>query len=293
MKIGVLGLGSIGSRHARNLVAMGHEVIGYDPQIHQLPQRELAIGTSDAMVIASPTREHYHDLLDSMAAGKPTFVEKPIAATAFEWNRLSCEPHKTPKVFVGYNLRFCECVIKAREWIDDGLIGNLLWGNFTCAQLNNKPDYLRDGVILNWSHEIDLALYLLGPAEVECASARATVVNEARDIIADIILVHGNGARSTVHLDYVTQPQIRETTIVGTKGIIIIKLAGQRYVSVRDLNQNTVMHFAEKTWDDDYKTEMQAFIDRIEGKTTLGATGADGLAALRVCLDARKKAGLG
>jgi phosphoglycerate dehydrogenase-like enzyme len=62
MKIGILGLGSIGSRHAKNLKAMGHEVLGYDPA-RGTHSRD-AVLEADAIIIASPTTKHCNDLLD-------------------------------------------------------------------------------------------------------------------------------------------------------------------------------------------------------------------------------------
>ncbi len=164
MKIGVIGLGSIGMRHARNLQSLGHKVIGYDP-IEELRDQFPGEGlTEEAYVFATPTKHHYGNILDSALTYKPLFVEKPIAHL---WH-----PDFHIVRMVGYNLRFHACVKKAKEWIDAGRIGKPLWANFTCGQFSDKPAYLRDGVILNWSHEIDLALHLLGPGHLEASSVR-------------------------------------------------------------------------------------------------------------------------
>ena len=46
------------------------------------------------------------------------------------------------------------------------------------------------------------------------------------------------------------------------------------------------------TWNDNYIEEMQAFIDRIDGKETIGCTGEEALKVLEICLEVRKQAGL-
>lgn len=285
--IGVIGLGSIGMRHAKNLHSMGHHVWGCDPDM----QKRLDLGfdytaseidhllTADAIVIASPTHKHYEHIF--ACRDKPFFVEKPIAHTISDGLLLS---RKVAECMVGYNLRFHGCVKKAKEWLDSGKIGEPLWANFTLAQHSIKPPYLRDGVILNWSHEIDLALYLLGPAEVVASSTRLT---DGKDDLTDILLTHKSGRRSTVHLDYLTEPEVRGFIIGGDKGFIEVNLLNRlARVEPGEFFQ------AKDTWNDNYIEEMQAWIDRIDGKETIGCTGSEGLEVLKICLEVRRQAGL-
>lgn len=305
MKIGVLGLGSIGLRHARNLQMLGHEVIGYD--VDEKKQREFQgkiwkrdeiiphSGVTirqhelDAYVIATPTTQHYQDLLDCMAEGKPTFVEKPIAATREEWRQLQ-NYLSTKDLMCGYMCRFHPCVKAAKNWIDQGLIGKPLWANFICGQFNDKPDYLRDGVVLNWSHEIDLALYLLGPAKVVAASVHKINDDENyvnwTDDIADFVLEHESGARSTIHLDYVTKNEIRESWIVGSEKNIGLDMLGRR------ISFGKMVQEFGGDWNSDYIDEMQAFIDYCKSGKMLGASGENGLHVLEICCEVRKMAGL-
>lgn len=298
MKVGVIGLGSIGLRHARNLCNMGHDVIAFDPdgakmaafQLGLTPTREEVFIRSDAVVSASPSAEHINDLRTAIEYGVPILIEKPLATSITDELRalLADATHDEQAVMVGYNLRFHGCVIKAKEWLDKGLIGRPLWASFTCAQFNDKPAYRRDGVILNWSHEIDLALYLLGPATIACAAARTI---NGRDDIADIVLLHDNDRRSTVHLDYVSRLEYRNTRIVGRKGTIDIRLSPFR-LAVLYTDNDAITVIPSDAWDDNYRAEMKAFLRRAEGKPAFGATGADGLAALEICMQARQLAGL-
>lgn len=279
--IGVIGLGSIGMRHAKNLLSLGHTVTGFDPVYIGdgfpvlWPIRRL--DELDAVVIASPTNLHAEHLILACNAGIDIFVEKPVADRRLDVNA----------TMVGYNLRFHSCVKKAKEWLDAGLIGDPLWANFTCAQYNDKPAYMRDGVILNWSHEIDLALYLLGPAQV---ARQFTRVTDGKDDMTDIILLHEGRVSSTIHLDYLTEPEVRGFLIVGDKGLISADLVDRR-IQLRQGKLITRFH-GEDSFDENYVEEMQAFIDRIDGKETIGCTGAEALKVLEICLEVRKQAGL-
>lgn len=281
-KIAVIGLGSIGSRHARNLIRLGHEVHGYDPGIVtvvpgvKMHSDPVTLPEADAYVIASPT--HTHASYIYQFRDTPLFVEKPIM-------------HKDDFVstenvaMVGYNLRFHSCVLAAKEWIDGGHIGTPQWANLVCAQRNNKPAYLRDGVILNWSHEIDLALHLLGPAKVLACAA------DDKEAMADLILGHDNGCQSTIHLDYLTRPEVRQTIIVGSDATIIMDLAHRHAWLRKDHLQAPIAVAGDDSFDSNYLDEMETFIARIDGQETIGCTGNEGLEVLKICLEAKRQAG--
>lgn len=280
MKIGILGHGSIGSRHARNLRTLGHTVIYHDPADEDSMARDTVIQHADAIVIASPTAIHDANIFYCQRAEKPCFVEKPIADD-FDNDLKNALIYP---LMVGYNLRFHPCVIKAKEWIGDGRIGEPLWANFLCGQFSDKPEYLRDGVTLNWSHEIDLALHLLGPGKV------VTAAITPKDDLADIILRHNIiRCQTTIHLDYLTQPEHRGFNIVGDRSIMIANIPGRSIALIdQDGNVKQVENY-KGSYDDDYLAEMVAFIDRIEGKETLGCTAKEAMDVLEVCLTAKKK----
>lgn len=294
--IGVIGLGSIGMRHKNNLWQhlKQTEVVGYDSDPAKQNGTGWVMGDLDKMIemcshiiIASPTNMHWDHLRRAAIAGKDIFVEKPIANTLEHDGEFIEEFSDFHVKMVGYNLRFHSCVRKAKEWLP--LIGKPLWSNFTLGQYSEKPPYLRDGVILNWSHEIDLCLYLLGMCEVAASSTRLT---DGKDDISDILLIHSNGCRSTIHLDYVTSSEVRQFIIVGTEATILVDLL-RRVAWLRDKLGYIIDKFdGDDDWNDNYIEEMQAFLDRCDGKETLGCTAEEGLDVLKICLEVRKQAGL-
>ena len=272
--VGIIGLGSIGERHAVNIIRMGGiTVLTHDPKLGNDAEHLCdLIDKSDAIVIASPTHLHADHIHECLLAGKPFFVEKPIKDKLNDREGIEA-------IMVGYNLRFHACVKKAKEWMNYGTIGDPIWANFTVAQFTDRPEYLRENVILNWSHEIDLALYLLGDAEVKSCIGNAG--------IADIILMQGN-CHTVVHLDYLTEPEIRQTIISGSNSTIILDLVN-RQAWLRDADGSILDHLdAEDSWDENYVEEMEAFLARIDGKKTIGCTGEEGLKVLEVCLKAIK-----
>lgn len=283
MKIGIIGAGSIGSRHARNLIELGHDVLVYDPESGRhsgFYYRELVdnlIEDSEAIIISSPIPTHIEYAQKVIKAKKPVFIEKPIADHPFDGANLVA--------MVGTNLRFRSCVKATKLWMKE--IGDPICANFWVGQYNDR---YTDSAILNWgAHEIDLALYLLGSGRITGCCARSS---NGRDDLADIIFVHNNGCHTVIHLDYLTKPEIRQFIIVGSQATIIVDVVhNQAWLRGAD---ETVWDHSEEfdSFDSNYKDEMQAFIDRINGKKTIGATGEEGLEVLKVCLEARKQAGL-
>lgn len=286
MKIGVVGHGSIGSRHATNLRALGHEVLVYDPANTRDVKFERNIYEEcEAVVIATPSPFHESGIRACVERGKHVLVEKPISVGIGGLPAiLDSAADKGLIVMMGNNLRMHPCVQMAKRWIAEGSIGRPLWAHFNCAQLNTKYS---DSVVLNWgAHEVDVALHLLGPAEVVTSTIQFNCGMGVEDT-ADFVLKHESGARSSFHLDYVTPNEIREFWIAGEEDNIGVDLPS-RHITCKRLGSSV----GPGDYDLDYVNEMRAFVDRIEGKITPGATGEDGLVTLKVLLDVRKKAGL-
>lgn len=284
MKVGVIGLGSIGTRHARNLQRLGHEVYGYDIDPGSLPNMtpEVMENECDKVVIASPTDTHLDYLTQFIKAGVPTLVEKPIADSNLLKVELllSVAKEENVPVFVGFNLRFHSCVKKAKEWLQERFIGDPLWASFVVAQKNERPEYRRVGVSLNWlSHEVDLALHLLGGASFISATGNDRTM-------VDMQVGHYAGTKTVLHGDYLADPEMRDFRIVGEKGNIVVDLVRREArLDARGYQERFIAH---DDWDRNYLEEMTAFTN---GTADGLATGIDGLNALKLCLAAKETVG--
>ncbi len=301
MKIGILGHGSIGKRHGINLLSLGqgYQVLWYDPNERDLCSRESIINWSDAIVVASPTKQHMLDFQDAIDLGKHVFVEKPLVYDAppplMDGYLKGARMRWGPKTIIatGYNLRFHECVKKAKELLPD--IGEIHAAHFTVYQKTEKPLYLQDGIIRNWcSHEIDLALYLLGSGVL----SNCTFVpgDDGRDTIDATIVMDLAAVKSKViiHSDYYTDPEQRFFWIAGENGTIYVDLV-KRNVFFRDQRGNPrPILFATDSFDQNYIDEMATFIKSIETGQHQAplATGEDGAAVHKIVMEAREKAGL-
>lgn len=215
-----------------------------------------------------------------MLSKKPMLVEKPIVGMRQQWNRVETDH----VLMVGYNLRFHSCVKKARDWLNTGVIGKPLWARFTCAQFSDKAAYLGDGVILNWSHEIDLALYLLGPAQMVAASK----VGSTTEVLADIILLHNpSKCQTTVHLDYLTKFERRGLVIVGDEGSIEADLVTRQALYRDNSGQIAESYSGRDSFDGNYLDEARCFLMRLDGDPVVGCTAPEAMRVVDICLQAK------
>lgn len=301
MKIGVVGMGSIGQRHAENAHKLGHEVKVYDPAISSDFRFErLLYDWCDAAVICTPSMFHESGVRAAVERTKHVLVEKPISVAEGGLQPVLTEAaHMGLVVMMGNNLRFHPCVIRAKQYVDSGVLGQMRWANFICAT-EWTSTAARDGVILNTgSHEVDIALHLFGPAVALTASTESgmtlrpgTADCDVNTLIleryADFVLQHDGGVRSTFHLDIDTIDRVRQFWISGMEKSVQFDLDIRTSYSHQDKGT-----YLGGSYANDYLVEMKAFVDRIEGTVQgPGATGEEGLDCLRLLLDIRKKARL-
>lgn len=235
----VIGLGSIGTRHARILRELGLQVStvsrreGSDyPSITQA----VAGAHPDYVVIATETARHADNLEELAQAGfrGNVLVEKPLFAT-------SATPPKYPfaRVNVGYNLRFHPVMTALIERLNGrdaitvaAYVGQDIrdWrpGRDHRATASATAD-AGGGVLRDLSHELDYLLWLFGPwhrvaALGGASGARDIDVDDHLDLLLDMqraLSVH-------VHMDYLDRQGIRRIRVNVDDDTIEADLVGSR-----------------------------------------------------------------
>ena len=126
--------------------------------------------TLDAVVVATPVPTHHALARRALLAGKHVFVEKPLAWTVAEARELEAlAAERSRIVMVGHLLRFHPAVVKLRELIESGELGDVLYvyGN------RQNLGVIREDENALWSlgvHDISVVLYLLGGRPVEVSA---------------------------------------------------------------------------------------------------------------------------
>lgn len=145
---------------------------GTDVKCFTSPDEFLALPEMDAVFIM--TRDTFHEELAvaSLEAGKAVYLEKPMAITIEGCDRILETARRTgSKLFLGHNMRYFDSVLKMKEIIDSGIIGNIqsVWVrhfvnygscyyHHWCAEQKNC-----NGLLLQkGAHDIDVIHWLTG-----------------------------------------------------------------------------------------------------------------------------------
>ena len=140
MRFLVVGTGSVGARHCRNLGALGHAVMAWDVDPARLDEVSGVTGVKtagsldqalatrpDAALICTPPSSHVRLALQAVDAGAHLFIEKPLAATTSDALTLVDEVERRGRILaVGFNLRFLPSLRRVKTLLDDRRIGKVL-----------------------------------------------------------------------------------------------------------------------------------------------------------------------
>ncbi len=315
--VAVLGLGSIGLRHATNLIELGAEVIGFDPDTQRqamleekggrtVDSVEAALRGGEAVVVATPNAHHIDHCAAALDQECHIFVEKPLAHTIEGLDALVEAAASTGRVFfVGQNLRYHPGVRKAKSLIESNAIGEILWSRLMCGSYlpDWRPDsdyrkgYAADpksgGVLFDSIHELDLANYLFGAGETVACEARTSGQLEIEsDDCADIMLRHPDGLVSVTHVDYITRPKYRVTEICGSSGFLRLEISNRRLQHTSTDGTLLNQWVWESSAAEDYKVEMASFLACVEGQEKPACDGVEAARILHETVRARRMAGL-
>lgn len=318
MQIAVLGCGSIGRRHIKNLKILGYRnLIAYDPseEARQFVEKEYCITTTasidkiwakkpDVVLINAPPNLHVDLGLAAVKNGCHLFIEKPLAHTldsVYEF----CDEVKQSKLvnMVACNMRFHPGPIMIKKLLEEKTIGNVIAARlqFSSYLPRWRPwqDYRKSytassewgGAILDCIHEIDLALWYLGPANVLASFyLPASSIGLETDGLAEIILKHKTGVLNNIHLNFIQRNYYRTCQIIGSTGTINWDFNSGKVIVFDSEGELATTYSAPDSWELNqmYIDELKHFLTSVEkGKKTMNEI-SSGISALEVALKARK-----
>jgi UDP-N-acetylglucosamine 3-dehydrogenase len=240
----VIGLGNMGKHHARiyntleasKLVAVAdiNRSIGksvaekfgcrfYDNFCEMLQNEDI-----EAVSIAVPTSMHEEVTLYCAKRGINVLLEKPIASTLIEADRISSAVQKHGVTLqVGHIENFNPAVIKLKEILNQNILGELL--TIVVRRVGIAPPQIRDAnVIIDLAiHDIDLCNFLTDslPDKVYCR-AGAGILSDREDY-ADIFLEY-NRVNVLIQSNWITPVKIRQMHLTGTKGYVDLDFIEQK-----------------------------------------------------------------
>lgn len=319
MNVLFIGLGSIGQRHLRILNELIRPQVIWCPSGIKSESKDLisayniqiqssfeeAIDQNlNFAVIANPTSMHVDVAIKLSRGNIPFLLEKPVS------NSLNCldelqdivSRQKLP-VLVGYNFRYHPGFKTLKKWLHQGYIGTPL---SLYAQLGQwlpgwhpNEDYrkgysaksdLGGGVVLDLSHEIDLAVALFGPVKkISAICDHFSSLEIETEDIAEISLLHDNNRLSHIHLDYCQRTYSKSLTIIGEDGNIVWDYTGNSVVLLMPNKKEKIWKIPKgHNRDEMFRDQMRHWLSVLKGDCNPEVTLEQGILVTKIALAAKQ-----
>jgi predicted dehydrogenase len=309
MRVGIVGTGGMGNVHARHWHEIADVRIGYrdrNPEragsfrarwdAESFDSAEDLIEWADIVDICLPTDLHCEYALKAIAAGKAVFLEKPIALTLEDGERIIDAAAKAGVPFmVGQVLRYFPEYALGRRLVQEGVVGRpaaarLRRGGPTPEGASGWfMDHARSGGILvdQAIHDFDWLRWTLGEVSFLYSRSVGAQKGSGPDY-ALTTLTFESGAVAHVESTWMDPGGFRTTyEVAGSEGLI--EFDSRTTAAVRThLPGDTRLDTALSGSDDPYYAELSAFLQAVRSGTPPPVTGRDGLIALSLSLAARE-----
>lgn len=243
MKIGLIGFGSIGERHYKNLGRYSKDIAVFTkrkdlvlPNIFGNWKSFAAKAPFDAVFIANETYKHLLTIKKCVGLKpKAIFVEKPLSHNTKGLKQTAkLLKQKKISLWVGYCLRFYEPLLRIKKIIRSKKLGKIYYLRaFAGGDLKvwRKRDYRRiysakkkqgGGAMLDLVHDINYPAWLLSDVLIPKASLAKKIssLEINTEDFAENILISKKGVVVSVHQDYLNVPGGRSLEIAGDKGTL-------------------------------------------------------------------------
>jgi len=190
----------------------------------------------NAVYVATPPSSHADYAIRAMRAGKPVYVEKPMALNTAECEAMNQVSSETGvPLFVAFYRRALPYFLRVKELVDSGVIGAI---RAVSIQLNWQPDDREVGAQPNWrvspaisggglfhdlaAHQFDFLDYLLGPITSASGMSRNQGgLYEADDMVVGTFAFE-SGVLGTGSWCFTVnkEQRIEQTQLIGSDGKI-------------------------------------------------------------------------
>jgi predicted dehydrogenase len=239
IKIGVVGVGYWGPNLVRNLASLETAEVTticdinarraenirqrFCPQakvcsdIHELAKDPQI----DAVVIVTPISTHCELGSFFLRAGKHVLIEKPLARTVAECERLIELAEVNKRVLmVGHVFEYNVVVERIKQYLDKGELGKLF---YVYSQRVNLGRIQHDVNAL-WSfapHDVSILGYWLGQEPAQVSARGFSYLNRGIEDVVFVTLNYPNGVGAHMHLGWLDPRKVRLMTLVGSKKMLV------------------------------------------------------------------------
>ena len=232
---------------------------------------------------------------EALMAGCHVFIEKPLANSSVGVDELKAlAKEKGLVVMVGFCFRYHEVLRKAKDMLEQGVIGRLvniraMMGEpFALIQPNYlNMYYSKYSGAFELVHDLDLALWYSGQEVEEVHAVYGSFSDmgmESPDSI-ELLLRFRDRMAASVHLDFYQYPRRRQIELIGVKGTIIVEFASWDEATLSwcsmDIEEWDRQVFTTRR-NDMFRDEDMEFLLAIQGKAELTCTVDEALRSLQV-----------
>ena len=302
LKVGVVGVGVMGSNHARVLADMpGVHLVGIvDPDRKQRDVVARTLGCAacsdvddllragvDAVTIAAPTHLHHDLALQCISRGIHVMVEKPIAPTVEEGHAIVAAARRAGvTLMVGHVERFNPAVESVKRAIKNQDILSI-----AITRVGPFPPRMSNvGVVIDLAvHDIDLIRWFTDSEIVEIQPQLSSAVAEREDI-ALLQFRTASGVLAHINTNWLTPFKARTIHIATRDKYLIADLLTLQVTECFGFQADGSysMRHLSVGYAEPLRAELVAFIDAIRHHRTPAVTGEEGVASLEIairCLD--------
>jgi predicted dehydrogenase len=261
VQVGVVGLGYWGPNLARNFDRLPGSELRYvcdrseEARARWAPQfpasrvtadvdELLADPELDAVVVATHVPSHAELAELVLRAGKHCFVEKPLAQSVAEAERVAAAAAEADRVLmVGHLLEYHPGVEKLKEIADSGELGDIhyVYGNrLNLGKLRSDENAL-------WSlgaHDVSVVLRLAGDEPVHVQAFGESFMRPGVEDVVFCYLRFPSGLAAHLHLSWLDPHKERRLTVVGSK----------RMATFDDMELERKLTVYDKGFDEDYSS---------------------------------------
>lgn len=330
--IGVVGLGRLGYVHAYNVShSRGGRLVAVcdlDKNLGEETSRELGClyysdirymlerDDIDAVCVVTPTANHVEPVTAVAEAGKPLFLEKPLASNIEDNRKIASIIRKSGiKCQVGFNRRFDPANADAKKLIKSGAIGKPVFFNAFSRDPFPPPPWACDpakggGLFIDMLlHDFDLARFFLEDEVSKVYASEANLVVDSKGVnrFADNVTVNLSfkagylaNYHASMHAEYGYDVR---SEVYGSKGNLIIGGLNRDELTLCTLErgiskpetfqpEGKLPHFMIR-YKEAYIREIDEFIDCIVNDKPVPVDEEDALRAFEIAIAAGESAGSG
>jgi UDP-2-acetamido-3-amino-2,3-dideoxy-glucuronate N-acetyltransferase len=306
--IALLGCGYWGKNLARNLHELGALRLVCDPaESGQAAATEFAPGVAtscefndalksgdiEAVVIATPAETHFELAAAALNAGKDVFVEKPLALQASEGEQLKDLAQKLGRVLmVGHLLEYHPAVVRLRELIDAGELGNVnyIYSN----RLNFGKVRTEENALWSFApHDVAVILRLLGEMPVEVTCAGGSYLTPGLADVTVSTLQFQSGRRAHIFVSWLNPFKEQKLVVMGEQRMAVFNdvtaedklvLYDQRvdFQEAMPVLQNDGQQAIALSGDEPLRRECEHFLECVTTRRTPLTDAESGVRVLRV-----------